>query len=146
MADKILVVDDDGGTRNLLRKFLTREGYEVVEATNGEEAVELAGIESPQVILMDINMPVVDGIEACKRLKVNDKTRLTPILMITALEDNKEEAVRAGAEDFVSKPFNLLELSVRLESLLRIRILTDELDRATAYIQELEKKLPQSGC
>lgn len=144
MADKILVVDDERQIRELLRKILTKEGYEVVEATNGEEAVKLAEKESPQVILMDINMPVVDGIEACKRLKVSDKTRLIPILMITAFEDNKEVAVGAGAEDFVCKPFDLLELSVRLKSLLRIRILTNELDRATAYIQELEKNLSQS--
>jgi CheY-like chemotaxis protein len=143
MADKILIVDDEREMRQLLSRIVAKNGYDVVEASNGEEAVELATKEDPQVIVMDINMPVVDGIEACRRIKADDRTRLIPVMMVTALEDNKEEAVKAGAEDFVGKPFDVIELSVRLKSLLRIRILTNELDRALAYIQELEKNLPR---
>ena len=142
MGDKVLVVDDELQIRNLLSNFLTEEGYEVILASNGEEAVQLAERENPQVILLDILMPGIDGIETCRRLKAEAKTRFIPVIMATALWDTTAEAIEAGAEDFVTKPFRLEELSFRVKSILRVRYLTDELERAVAYIQELEKNLP----
>ena len=145
MGDKILVVDDEWEIRHLLSQFLTEEGYEVILASNGEAAIELAEGENPQVILLDILMPGIDGIETCKRLKAGEKTRFIPIIMATALWDRYMEAIEAGAEDVVTKPFNLTELSHRVKSILRVMYLTNELERAVAYIQQLGKNLPKSS-
>jgi len=143
MGDKVLVVDDEWGIRDMLSRFLTEEGYEVILAANGEEAIKLAERENPQVILLDIMMPGIDGIETCKRLKAEEKTRFIPIIMATALWDTYAEAIEAGAEDFVTKPFHLAELSFRVKSIRRLRYLTNELERAVAYIQELGRNLPK---
>jgi DNA-binding response OmpR family regulator len=142
MAEKILVVDDEWELRNLLTEFLTGEGYDVIQASNGEEALELAEKEEPQVILLDVKMPGIDGIEVCRRLKEEDKTRFIPVIMVTALEDRDVDAFVEGADDFVTKPFILIELSFRLRSMLRIKHLTDDLQRSLAYIEELKKNLP----
>jgi len=113
-------------------------------ASNGEEALELAEKENPKAILLDIKMPGIDGIETCKRLKAREKTRFIPVIMATALWDTYLDAIEAGAEDFVTKPFNLTELSHRVKSILRVRYLTNELERAVAYIRELGERLPKS--
>jgi len=143
MANKVLVVDDELEIRDVLSRFLTEEGYEVIEASNGEEAIELAERENPQVILLDVMMPGMDGIETCKRLKAEEKTRFIPVIMATVLWDTCAEAIDAGAEDFVTKPFHLAELSFRVQSILRVRYLTNELERTVAYIKELGKDLPK---
>ncbi len=145
MGDKVRVVDDELGIRDSLSEFLTEEGYQVILASNGEEALELAEKENPQVILLDIKMPGIDGIETCKRLKAEEKTRFIPVIMATALWDTYAEAIEAGAEDFVTKPFNLAEISFRVQSIRRVRYLTNELERAVAYIGELGKNLPKSS-
>jgi DNA-binding response OmpR family regulator len=143
MANKVLIVDDELAARNLLKGFLQEEGYEVVAASNGEEALELAERENPQVILLDIDMPGIGGIEVCKKLKEEDKTRFIPVIMATGLGDTYLEALEAGAEEFVCKPFHLAELSIRVKSMLSIHHLTDELDRATAYIRALQQDRPE---
>ena len=140
MRDKILVVDDEWEMRNLLTEFLTGEGYDVIQASNGEGALELAEKEEPQVILLDIKMPGIDGVEVCSRLKEEDKTRFIPIIMVTALEDRDVKAFLEGADDFVTKPFSLVELSFRIRSMLRIRHLTDDLQRSLAYIEKLKNR------
>ena len=142
MAEKILVVDDEWELRNILTEFLTGEGYDVIQASNGKEALESAEKEEPQVILLDVKMPGIDGIEVCRRLKEEDKTRFIPIIMVTALEDRDVDAFVEGADDFVTKPFSLVELSFRVKSMLRIKYLTDDLQRSLAYIEELEKNPP----
>ena len=140
MADKVLVVDDDQAIRDLLGAFLVADGYEVTTAKNGVEAIELAKKKRPHVILMDVKMPGVDGIEACKLLKSDDKTKAIPVIMITGYQDRDVEAYLEGADDFVNKPFDKLEISFRVKSILRIRHLTGELERAMAYVEELQKK------
>jgi DNA-binding response OmpR family regulator len=143
MADKVLVVDDERVVRDLLQTSLSAEGYEVVVASNGEEAIRLAKTENPQVILLDIEMPGIDGIETCKRLEANEKTRLIPIIMMTAFGDRDIEAYLEGAVDVVNKPFDIEQLAIRVKSILRVRHLTNELERALAYIEELGKDLPK---
>jgi DNA-binding response OmpR family regulator len=143
MRDKILVVDDELEIRDLLTEVLTGEGYDVIQASNGVEALELVEKEEPQVILLDVMMPGIDGVEVCRTLKEEDKTRFIPIIMVTAFEDRDVDAFVMGADDFVTKPFSLVELSFRVGSMLRIRHLTDELQRKLAYIEELEKNRPE---
>ena len=143
MGEKVLVVDDELEIRELLSSFLKEEGYGVILAPNGEEAIELAERENPQVIILDIWMPCISGIETCKRLKENEKTRFIPVIMVTALWDSYAEAVEAGAEDFLTKPFHLTEISHRVKSILRVRYLSDELERTLAYIRELGENLPK---
>jgi DNA-binding response OmpR family regulator len=139
MGEKVLVVDDEFEIRDLLSEVLKQEGYEVLLASAGEEAIELAKRETPHVILLDVRMPGIDGIEVCKRLKTEPKTQYIPIIMITGYDENKIAAIEVGADDFVNKPIDLVELAVRVKSILRTRYLTDELERAVAYIKELEK-------
>jgi DNA-binding response OmpR family regulator len=88
-------------------------------------------------------MPGLDGLEVCKRLKEKKETKFIPVIFITGFEDNKLNALDMGADDFVNKPFDMVELSTRVKSVLRIRHLTDELERAVAYIEELRKDLPE---
>ena len=134
MGDKVLAVDDELQMKDLLNLFLTRNGYEVILASNGEDAIELAEKENPQIILLDIKMPGIDGIEVCRRLRADRKTQSIPIIMISGLGDHKLEAIEAGVDDFINKPIDMLELSTRIKSIIRIRYLTNELERALAYI------------
>lgn len=143
VSEKVLIVDDEEQIRELLREFLTGAGYEVAVAANGEEALKVAQRERPDLILLDIRMPELDGVETCVRLKTNDKTRSIPIIIATAFGDTLAEALDAGADDFVSKPFQLEEIGLRIKSLLRVRHLTNELERAAAYIGELQKNRPR---
>ena len=143
MKEKVLVVDDEWEVRDVLSNFLTEKGYEVMLASNGEEAIELAEKENPHVILLDVKMPGIDGIETCSRLKEGEKTRSIPVIMITAFQDREIEAYLEGADDFIVKPFNMVEISFRIESMTRIRHLTDELERLTAYVERLRKKQPE---
>ncbi len=141
MAEKILVADDEQEIRNLLDHFLKGQGYEVILASDGNEALKLASEKNPQVIILDIKMPGLDGLEVCKRLKEKEQTKLIPVIVITGFEDNKMEALNIGADDFVNKPFDMAEISSRVKSALRIRHLTNELERAVAYIEELQKDI-----
>jgi DNA-binding response OmpR family regulator len=141
MAEKILVADDEQEIRNLLEHFLKGQGYEVVLASDGNQALELAVEENPQLVILDIKMPGLDGLEVCKRLKEKEQTKLIPVIVITGFEDNKMEALDLGADDFVNKPFDMAEIFSRVKSALQIRHLTNELERAVAYIEELRKDL-----
>lgn len=143
MADKILVVDDEREIRDLLKTSLSAEGYEVIVGSDGEEAMELAKREYPQLILLDIEMPGVDGIETCKRLKGEEKTRLIPVIMLTTLGDRDIEAYLEGASDVVNKPFDIWELACRVKSMLCVQHLTNEMEKSLAYIEELEKNIPK---
>ena len=140
MLDKILVVDDELEMRALLKEVLGREGFEVILASNAEEGMALAASENPQVILLDVAMPGVDGVESCRKLKADGETKSIPVIMLTAFWDRKTEAIEAGADDFIYKPFDPDELTFRIQSILRVRYLNNELDRLTAYIEQLEKK------
>ena len=139
VENRVLVVDDEAHVRDLLGDFLKSKGYEVLLAVDGEEAIELTNRESPHVIFLDIKMPGIDGIETCKRLRAEEKTHSIPIIMISAFEDMSTEAIEAGADDFVSKPFTMEEVFIRVRSALRIRHLTNELERAVAYVEELQE-------
>jgi putative two-component system response regulator len=129
---KILVVEDDEASRKLLSALLQREGYEPVLATDGEQALALVEREVPDCVVCDLVVPKVDGFELCRRLKQREETRLVPVIVVTGLSDlqNKLDALDAGADDFLTKPINHLEVAARVRSLLRMRRLTQALEDA----------------
>jgi diguanylate cyclase (GGDEF)-like protein len=135
--NKILVVDDVPVNVQLLTTYLTSVGYEVVTARDGQEALDQVAATLPDLILLDVMMPKLNGFEVCERLKSDPVTRIIPVIMVTALNEieDKIKATESGADDFVSKPFNKLELLTRVKSLLRIKQLHDEL---SAKVRELE--------
>ena len=119
----ILVVDDTPANVKMLDTLLGVTGYRVVTATNGQEALDQVAAERPDLILLDVVMPVMDGYETCRRLRENYETRFLPIIMITASgEQEKVKALELGADDFISKPFDQAELLARVKSLVRIKL------------------------
>lgn len=143
MADKVLVADGEPLMRDLLNLLVERDGYNVILASNGEDAIEIAQKENPLIILLDIKLPGLDSIEVCKRLKADKNTRSIPIILITGYADNRAKAIEAGADDLILKPFDMVELSARVKSIIRIRYLTIELEEATSYIRNA---LSQFAC
>lgn len=117
----IMIVDDDMDSLLPLKRSLERESYRVVEAYNGQEAIQKATIETPDVILLDLMMPGMDGYEVCNRLKKDIKSKNTQIIMLTARDDvaDKVRGLELGADDYVTKPFNLSELKARIKTALR---------------------------
>ena len=138
-AGKVLVVDDEAANVQLLTTLLTREGYAVVTASNGEEALGAVARESPDLVLMDVLMPKLNGYQVCEQLKKNDATRLTPVVLVTALNERegKIRGINSGADDFLTKPINAHELKARVRSLVRLKRYTDDLDSAESVILSL---------
>ncbi len=137
MTARILVVDDILANVRLLEAKLSAEYFEVVTAMNGVDALEAVHRTKPDIVLLDVMMPGIDGIEVCKRLKANPATHHIPVIMVTAL-DQLEDRVRgleAGADDFLTKPVNDVSLFCRIKSLVRLKMLSDEL-RARAVSSE----------
>lgn len=124
----------------MIRHFLELEGYQVVEAIDGEQALEQVRQASPGLVLLDVMVPRLDGYQVCRRLKSDAATVFLPVVMITALRDTGEKikGVEAGADDFLTKPFNHLELVTRVKSLLRVKQLHDQLEE---YRRELERRV-----
>lgn len=118
MAERILLVDDEERIRKLLNLYLTREGYEITEASNGVEALELALAEDFHCILLDLMMPEMDGIEVAKELR---KEKSTPVIMLTAKgeEGDRVEGLEVGADDYIVKPFSPREVVLRVKAILR---------------------------
>ena len=142
VPEKILVVEDEQDLRELVGKYFGDMGYQVVVAADGADALDLAKEERPQIILLDLRMPELDGLEICKKLKADPTTKTIPIIIVTAYNNQLNEALAAGADDFVAKPVHLLELSLRVKSILKVRHLTDELEKSVAYMKEFQKNLP----
>jgi PleD family two-component response regulator len=122
-ATRILVVDDEPTVIQVLSRFLTREGYQAVSAINGQEALEKIQQEVPDVLLLDVKMPVLDGLSVCRAMRADFRTRGLPIILLTGngrLED-RLQGYKTGADDFLTKPFNLDELKIRIEGALHRR-------------------------
>ncbi len=148
---KVLVVDDHPSSRMTTVALLSADGYEVIEADKGTTALAKISEYEPDVILLDVMMPEINGFEICKRLKENSATRLIPIIFITALNDRRSRimAIEVGADDFLSKPYDRLELSARLRSLVHQKRLNEDLDHAEQVLfsiaRAVESRDPVTG-
>ena len=134
---RVLIVDDERQNRQLLEVMLEPEGYKVYAAANGEEALAIVTLQKPDVILLDVMMPVMDGYELARRLKADPATATVPIIMVTAL-DNREarlQGLTAGAEDFLTKPVDRAELCVRVRNLLRLKAYGDYCENYSAMLE-----------
>jgi putative two-component system response regulator len=136
---KILIVDDERRNVQVFQMLMTGLGYEVSAAQDGQSALDAVARDLPDLILLDINMPGLDGLEVCRRLKADERTRLIPIVLITGLtaSEDRVRGIEAGADDFLAKPPVVAELQARVRSLLRLKRYTDELDSAEAVILSL---------
>ncbi|HXZ48193.1 MAG TPA: response regulator [Usitatibacter sp.] len=133
---RVLVADDNPANVKLLEDLLAFHGYEVEAATDGAGALEMLRKRAPDLLLLDVLMPVMDGYEVCRAVRADPALAMLPVVMVTALED-REERVRgleAGADDFLSKPLNPPELLARVRSLLRIRRLYETVQRQAAQL------------
>ena len=147
----ILVADDRPFNRMAARDLLECAGHTVLEACNGREALEMVEREHPDLVLLDVMMPELDGFEVCYRLKNNEKTRLIPIVLVTAL-NNRNSRVRgidSGADDFLTKPYDRVELIARVRSLIYQKRLNDDLDNVAQVLislaQAIESRDPTTG-
>ena len=143
MSARILVVDDLAPNLHLLEVKLQAEYYDVVTARSGYEALEIAGKEKLDLILMDAMMPGMNGFEACEKLKQNPKTWHIPVIMVTALEETKDRiaGLEAGADDFITKPIDDFNLMARVKSLLRLKMVTDQLLSHTGHTKANSRPL-----
>lgn len=148
---KVLVVDDHPSSRLTAVALLTAEGYSVMEADSGLTAIAQVLDQDPDLILLDVMMPGMDGYEVCRRLKADDQTRLIPIVFVTALDDRQArlKGIEAGGDDFLTKPFDQLELSARVRSLVRQKRLNQDLDHAEKVLfsiaRTIESRDPNTG-
>ena len=138
---RILIADDNHQNCELLEAYLAQEGYTVEMVYDGQQTLEAIARRQPDLLLLDIMMPKMSGYEVCQTLKSKAETRDIPIVMVTALAEmgDIEKAVNAGADDFLTKPVNKLELTTRVRSLLRVRHLINERDRLLAYLEQVER-------
>src|SRR5215510_1781593 len=129
MSARVLVVDDVEANVKLLEAKLSSEYFDVLCAYNGRSALEIADSELPDVILLDVMMPRMDGFEVCRQLKANRRTADVPVVMVTALSDvaNRLRGLEAGADDFLTKPVNDIALFARVRSLVRLKRMMEEL-------------------
>ena len=136
----ILVVDDQPQDIELLEAYLVPMGYEIVKAANGEEALGKLSSNQIDLILLDVTMPGVDGFEVTRRVRGDDKKRLLPIILVTALKETEDrvKGIEAGCDDFISKPVNKMELFARIRSLLKVK---DYNDLMSNYRKELESEV-----
>jgi len=143
MAERILIVDDESTASAALELLLRREGFKVRNVSDGVSALAECTSFRPDLILLDILMPGIDGFEVCRRIKATPETRLTPVVLITGLSDTEDriKGINAGADDFLSKPIDFNELLARTHSLLRLKQYTDELENAEAVLFSLAQSI-----
>jgi two-component system alkaline phosphatase synthesis response regulator PhoP len=137
----ILIVDDNPQNVELLQAFLESLPVKIVTAGDGIEALKRVEEHNPDLILLDVMMPQLSGFQVCKRVKGDPRTKDIQVLMVTALNElgDIERATECGTDDFVSKPVNKFELLTRVKTMLRLRHMKSELERALTYLHEMEQ-------
>ena len=139
----VLVVDDDEPSLELLQAYLEDVDCETIPAQDGVEALQIIAGKTPDLVLLDVMMPKMSGFEVCKRIKNDPKTSDIPVIMVTALNEfgDIERGIDSGTDDFISKPVNKLELVTRVKTMLKLKHLSDKLERTLAYLREIEKNI-----
>jgi adenylate cyclase len=142
---RILIVDDNETNRDILMTRLQSHGYELAQAADGEEALAAAKSLLPDLILLDVMMPKLDGIEVCRRLKTDSAMPFTPIILVTAKSDTKDivAGLNAGADEYLTKPIDQAALVARVNSVLRIKELHDQVQAQAAQLAEWNRSLEQ---
>ncbi len=140
-VNRILIADDNQANVELLEAYLADVDCEIEFATDGQDTLDKVKQFDPDIILLDVMMPKLSGFEVCQQLKENPATSRIMILMVTALNElgDIERAVAAGTDDFLSKPIQKVELLKRVENMLRLKDVTDEVERLRRYINEMER-------
>lgn len=143
MADakhRILIADDNAANRELLEAYLVSIECDIETSIDGQDTLDKVESFKPDLVLLDVMMPRLSGFEVCKQLKEGEQTRRVMVLMVTALNElgDIERAVKAGTDDFLSKPVNKIELVKRVENMLKLKGTEDELERLRRYIAEME--------
>lgn len=138
---KVLVVDDNLQNLELILAYLEDIDCETLSAEGGMEALEMIKNNPPDLVLLDVMMPKISGFEVCKRIKNNPQTADIPVIMVTALSEmgDIERAINSGTDDFLSKPVNKWELLTRVKTMLKLKHLTDQLERTLVYLSEIEQ-------
>ena len=141
LSPVVLVVDDNPQNLELLVAYLEDIDCQTIAASSGLDAMDIVKKDPPDLILLDVMMPKISGFEVCRRLKNDPKTADIPIIMVTALNElgDIERAINSGTDDFLSKPVNKWELITRVKTMLKLKHLTDKLERTLAYLSEVEK-------
>ena len=140
MNSTVLVVDDNEQNLELLVAYLEDLRCDTIAASTGVEALEIVKEKMPDLVLLDVMMPKMSGFEVCRRLKGDTQTAHIPVIMVTALSElaDIERAIDSGTDDFLSKPVNKWELITRVKTMLRLKNLTDKLERTLAYLSQIE--------
>jgi putative two-component system response regulator len=140
---RVLIVDDDRQNRELLARILTKEAYDVETAADGETALLSVEVKLPDLILLDVHLPGVNGFDVCSRLKHSEATRLVPVVLVTGLGDREHRlrGIDAGADDFLAKPFDPTELKARVRSLVRLKRQIDTLESVDAILRSLARTI-----
>jgi putative two-component system response regulator len=135
----VLVVEDDESNLRLLVRLLKAQGYLVESANSGEAAIDIIARHQPDLVLLDVHLPGIGGLEICRRIKQTSATRLIPVVLVTgdAAREHRIAGIHAGADDFLTKPFDAEELQARVGSLIRLKRYTDELESAESVILSL---------
>lgn len=138
--DRVLIADDNEANVELLEAYLGDRDVEIAVAVDGQDTLDKAASFKPHLILLDVMMPKLSGFEVCQKLKGDPATKSIMILMVTALNEHgdMERAVEAGTDDFLSKPVDKVSLVKRVDNMLKLRNVTDELERLRRYIEQME--------
>ncbi|QDV75960.1 response regulator [Botrimarina mediterranea] len=142
MSHRVLIADDNEPNVELLEAYLAGLDIEIAIAVDGQDTLDKVAAFKPHVLLLDVMMPKLSGFEVCQRLKSDPATSGVMVLMVTALNElgDIERAVDAGTDDFLSKPVNKIELVKRVENMLKLSAVTDEVERLRRYIEEMERR------
>lgn len=141
MPEKILIIEDFDHINKLLGSYLETEGYIVYSALNGREGLEVFYKKIPDIVVTDVVMPEMDGFSVCRRIKSNEETRLTPVILLTSLDDNESyiKGMEVSADDFLIKPVNKFLFIARIKALLKVKKLNDRLDNSWSLLFSLAK-------
>jgi CheY-like chemotaxis protein len=142
---KALIVDDEKTNRLILKSLLVKQGYQTIEAVNGQEAIDLFHQENPSIIFMDVMMPVLDGYEATRQIKAASINHFVPIIFLTAMSDEEAlaQCIEAGGDDFLVKPYDRVILQSKIRSMQRIAVLNREVQGMYSMIHR-EQEIAES--